>query len=76
MNFNNNKYKRYLRSKKWRKKKKECIEFYGEFCFMCGKYSKRLQIHHLSYSNIGNESMSDLMALCSRCHKLIHGGVC
>jgi len=74
MDYNHStKYKKYLRSKEWRKKRKEVLELYGNMCMMCGKFSKHLHIHHLNYENLGNESLSDLIPLCRKCHKLLHG---
>ena len=31
-----------------------------------------VQVHHLSYRNLGAEPLSDLQGLCMRCHKLEH----
>ena len=48
----------------------------GHKCEMCGrleKHSKGLQIHHISYRNLGHEDVAnDLICLCGRCHILIH----
>ena len=41
-------------------------------CQVCGVKDYALQIHHLSYKNLGNESEKDLRHLCRKCHELQH----
>ena len=69
-------YKDYMKSDTWQDKCKQRIEIAGHKCEMCGrlkKNSKGLQIHHISYKNLGNEDVAnDLICLCGRCHILIH----
>ena len=43
-------YEKYLKSKHWRIKRKEALEFYFHMCMMCGR--KATQIHHLSYKDL------------------------
>lgn len=64
-------YDKYLRTRKWKEKRKEVLELYGRICMICGK--KASQVHHLNYENVGKEDVGDLIPLCKRCHKLIHG---
>lgn len=46
-------------------------------CQECGKApSKRgkgLQVHHLTYRRLGAERASDVVTLCSFCHRAAHG---
>ena len=44
-------------------------------CALCGKKSKALQVHHITYSHHGAElhHLSDLQPLCPECHKRVHG---
>jgi len=45
------------------------------FCEICKNSSKKVKskvVHHITYKNVYNESMNDLMALCINCHKQIH----
>lgn len=42
-------------------------------CEICSTKADRLQLHHLSYDNMGHEPDSDLIAVCEQCHKSIHG---
>jgi len=70
------KYAQYLKSKEWINLKIDLISMRGQKCEKCGKHKKSptlLQIHHLTYKNIFNESPEDLMILCSRCHRIEHG---
>lgn len=70
------KYAQYLKSKEWIDLKIDLISMRGQKCEKCGKHKKSptlLQIHHLTYKNIFNESPEDLMILCSRCHRIEHG---
>jgi 5-methylcytosine-specific restriction endonuclease McrA len=68
----NSPYKLYLRTKKWKEKKKALIKLRGRLCEICAS-TKRLEIHHLSYQNLFNEPPEDLLILCPTCHKKQHG---
>lgn len=70
-----NAYKRYLRSQNWQKLRFEVLKRSAGRCERCGYEPTRrgqLQIHHKAYDHVGNESLSDLIALCPRCHMEIH----
>jgi len=70
------KYAEYLRSKEWTDLKIDLITARGQKCEKCGNQKKsptQLQVHHITYKNIFNESPEDLMILCSYCHRLEHG---
>ena len=64
-------YREYLESPHWlntatlRKIKSNYV------CDAC-RTNKRLEVHHLHYNSLGNESMDDLMTLCHDCHKFAH----
>lgn len=65
-------YRRYLRTRAWREKRDEILEYYDHICMYCGK--KATQVHHRNYKRcFGKERMSDLEPLCKKCHKMIHG---
>ena len=66
------KYNEYMASEQWAEKRKEAFKHHGSFCHLC-KTRKRLQIHHLSYKNLGDEPMKDLVPLCKTCHSAVHG---
>lgn len=61
----------YLRSLHWRSVRAQKIKETGGKCERCG-VGGSLDIHHLSYKNLGHERMSDLQALCRKCHKKRH----
>ncbi len=66
-------YARYLKSKKWRAKRLYKITKSGHKCEECGiEKEKGLEVHHLNYASLGNESLTDLQVLCHSCHAKIH----
>ena len=40
-------------------------------CFCC-KYRHDLQVHHITYKNLGCETAFDVATVCGRCHVAIH----
>ncbi len=58
-------YYEYIQSNEWMytaeriKIQRRCQECSSE---------KRLEVHHLTYKNLGNEQPDDLLVLCHRCH--------
>ncbi|MEE9364856.1 MAG: hypothetical protein V3U92_19825 [Cellulophaga sp.] len=65
------KYYEYLTSNKWkelREKVKERDEFLCQEC----KTKKAEEVHHLTYENVFDEKLSDLISVCSDCHKELH----
>lgn len=65
-------YDQYIHSAAWRRKRRKALKRDGYQCQYCGKYNCRLEVHHLSYKNLGNEHLNDLITLCSTCHQKIH----
>jgi 5-methylcytosine-specific restriction endonuclease McrA len=63
-------YEEYLRSPKWRRKRKDRLQIDGHACQKCGATSKqyRLEVHHLTYERLSDERMEDLQTLCVLCH--------
>lgn len=74
-------YQETLRSSRWSALKWRRI-LRAEFrCEGCGrKYRGRnvrssmryLQLHHVHYRTVGNESLEDVRVLCRLCHRLEH----
>lgn len=64
-------YKNYLQSEQWREKREMVFRFNGRQCVHCGS-EKRLHVHHVTYENLGNEKLEDLMVLCESCHAEEH----
>ena len=46
-----------------------------DICEYCGKKMGHsfIQLHHLTYKNIGKEKFNELIRLCFNCHGKIHG---
>jgi hypothetical protein len=42
-------------------------------CTACGQKSGIMNVHHITYARIGNESLEDLRLLCRACHREEHG---
>lgn len=53
----------------WHIKRRVVLERDGYLC-VCG--AKATVVHHKRYDNIGQEPLSDLVALCEECHFDIH----
>ena len=66
-------YRLYLNSEAWQKKRKAVLRRDGYKCQMCGAVMN-LDVHHVSYENLCNEKLSDLVTLCRECHKKLHKG--
>lgn len=49
----------------WASKKPKC-------CYVCGEAGGRLDLHHKTYKNLGNERLMDLVLVHRECHDLIH----
>jgi 5-methylcytosine-specific restriction endonuclease McrA len=62
-------YKEYLRSDAWQKKRLAVFNKYGKRCYACRTAVGPIQVHHLDYSRFGRESLDDLMPLCIPCHR-------
>jgi hypothetical protein len=67
------KYNEYLCSDEWIEKRKQCFEKYGYACLLTGS-DKNLHVHHLTYENVGNEKLTDLVVLRSDVHEKLHQG--
>ncbi len=61
-------YGKYLKSARWDNLRKFMYNRAGYRCQLCGEKKERLNVHHNSYDNIGNESEKDLIVLCESCH--------
>lgn len=66
-------YQTYLHSKSWQRRARACRKRAGYRCQVCKRKAK-LQAHHLTYERLGHEKPTDLMALCSQCHRRVHEG--
>lgn len=64
-------YREYLKTDHWIKTRQQARDYFKGKCCLCGK-TKKLHVHHKSYENRGNETMDDLILLCSDCHAKFH----
>lgn len=64
-------YKEYLKSDYWLGIREQVYERDGHKCKLCDS-PKNICVHHLSYENLYNEKLEDLVTLCRKCHYIIH----
>ncbi len=69
-----NRYERYIQSPQWKAQREAALARAKHCCQLCGvsKWSAQLEVHHLTYENLGNELPADLMVLCEKCHQGTH----
>jgi predicted HNH restriction endonuclease len=77
--MNKEQYELVVKTDCW-KLRREAYLKKNTWCEICGQSSAAvrfdkfwLEVHHLTYERIGDELDSDLMAVCNRCHALLHG---
>jgi len=64
-------YFAYLNSPEWKVKAfchMRSVDFRCEVCF----YERATGVHHASYDRLGEETASDLIAVCRWCHRKLH----
>lgn len=67
-------YEEYGKSLHWGKTRIRRLKLSKERrCEGCKRRHIGMQVHHLTYANIGNEKMEDLKVLCPNCHAEVHG---
>jgi 5-methylcytosine-specific restriction endonuclease McrA len=73
-NYNFSDYKKYidyLSSQKWKRKRDEVLIRDNDLCQEC-KLKPAIEIHHITYENLYDEKLQDLVALCIECHAETH----
>lgn len=65
------KYHQYLFSDEWKEKRDKVMDRDNHLC-QCCKTAKAEDVHHLTYDNLFNEPLEDLLALCRLCHFNTH----
>lgn len=65
-------YTEYLMSKEWSEKRELVKDRANYACEFTGEKNVPLEIHHLSYVNVGEEPLEDLVALKYSVHWAIH----
>jgi len=66
------KYSDYLQSSHWQEYKKTYRKWHPYECSCCKTTEERLELHHLTYRNIGKEKFKDTIYLCPFCHQSLH----
>src|SRR5262245_26223601 len=64
-------YADYLLTEHWLSVREAAIKRSGGQCQLC-RSVERLEVHHNSYANFGNEQAEDLIVLCHDCHAKFH----
>ena len=64
-------YSAYLKTPRWRRKRREILKKHGFRCELCGS-GTNLNVHHITYENLPDECDDDLLSVCKRCHDKIH----
>jgi hypothetical protein len=64
-------YQAYMKSDAWREKRVQVIRRAKGVCERCKRWAI-VNVHHLSYARLGREPLSDLLGVCSQCHKELH----
>lgn len=61
----------YIKSPAWAKTREWALTFWGNCCSVCSS-SDNPEVYHRSQEHLGNERITDLVVLCSACHKKLH----
>ncbi|MDE1484738.1 HNH endonuclease [Xenorhabdus bovienii] len=64
-------YSIYLKSSTWRDKRELVLRRDNYTCQGCLR-KKATQVHHLTYENVGDELLFELVSLCDSCHEKAH----
>ncbi len=65
------KYKDYIKSKDWKKRRDLYYKTHKKECVVCQSIRK-VGLHHISYKHLGREHDDDLVPLCWTCHQDYH----
>lgn len=64
-------YASYLQSPRWKGIRARVMKRAGGICEGCGLVPAS-EVHHLTYDNVGDELLFQLVALCEDCHEKVH----
>lgn len=67
-------YIEYLQSNYWKVKRRLALGRSKFRCQLCNS-DKKLNVHHRSYDDLGEEDIRDLITLCKECHEKFHKDV-
>lgn len=66
-----NEYSDYLESDKWKKKREKVLRRDENVCQGCDSRMANV-VHHLTYENLYDEFLFELVAMCGPCHTKLH----
>lgn len=58
-----------MKSDKWKRKRQAYFAKYGKRCQACGTGAGPIHVHHMDYTRLGKEYLTDLCGLCVSCHR-------
>lgn len=61
-------YNEYLETDTWRDKRQRVLERDNWTCQACLRRNAT-EVHHLTYTHVGDEPLFDLIAICAPCHR-------
>lgn len=64
-------YNAYLKTDEWKAKRRRVLERARGICEGCLE-KPATQVHHLTYDNVGDELLFQLVAICDECHDKCH----
>lgn len=64
-------YNAYIESEQWRARARRIRDRDNGRCAICGTTSNPLEVHHLTYDRLYDESDDDLIMLCHECHEKV-----
>jgi len=64
-------YAMYLKTDGWKERRKGALKYADKRCQLCNSTDK-LNVHHNTYDNLGDEMPRDLIVLCEACHYYLH----
>lgn len=65
-------YHYYLTTDAWDRRRKAVLRRARNACEGCGRNNRPLQVHHMTYENVGDEFLWELRAVCDECHERCH----
>ncbi len=65
------KFQKYIKSKKWNILRRKVLNRDNYTCQFCNS-KKDLIVHHITYNNLFNETLNDLITICYKCHIKVH----
>ena len=67
-------YIEHLMSEKWKQTKLKRLSIDDFKCKQCNKpiTAETSHCHHITYQNLGDEGMKDVVSVCPQCHNDIH----